>query len=132
MKALLILLPLTFLTISLFAQTTDKSKVFSYVEQMPEFKGDLNAYLSKNIHYPEDARKNDIEGRVFLKFLVDTAGRISDIMVIRSVFPSIDSEAIRVIRNMPAWRPAKQSGKAVMVYYNLPIVFKLEDSTPKK
>ena len=98
------------------------------VEKMPEFpKGAtaLNQYLSNNIKYPVDAMKAGIQGRVICQFIVSKDGSITDIKVLRSVHPSLDREAVRVIKNMPKWTPGMQDGKVVNVRYTLPINFRM-------
>jgi protein TonB len=104
-------------------------KVFDIVEQMPEYPGGQAAlfeYLSKNIKYPADAEKKKVEGKVFVTFVVDTDGKITDVSLMRKVFPSLDSEAIRVISAMPNWIPGKQKGQVVRVKYTVPIMFRLK------
>ncbi len=101
-------------------------QIFTYVEQMPVPSVDLNSYLSKNLKYPEQARSNNIEGRVVLKFVVNEDGTVSGITVVRGIGNGCDEEAKRVLAAMPAWKPGKQNGRAVKVYFTLPIVFKLE------
>jgi protein TonB len=112
------------------ADTKPERQVFTFVEQMPEAGFDVNEFIAKNITYPEDARKENVEGRVILKFIVSESGALQDIKVARSVFPSVDSEAVRVVKKMPNWRPGKQNGKAVAVSYMLPLAFRLEDAKP--
>jgi TonB family protein len=99
-------------------------QIFMYVEQMPSFAGDINAYLAKNIHYPESAKKAGITGRVIAKFVINSDGMVSDVEIVKGVDKDCDEEAYRVISAMPAWKPGKQNGKAVNVYFTLPIVFK--------
>jgi len=106
-------------------RTEPKNEVLVYVEQMPEFGGDLGSYLSKNIRYPDQARENNIEGRVTLKFVVNEDGSISAAQVIRKLGGGCDEEALRVVNSMPKWKPGKQNGHPVKVYFTLPIVFKL-------
>ena len=104
-------------------------KVFDVVEQMPSFPGGMKAmmdYLARNIRYPADAKKNLLEGRVILQFIVDKKGRLSDVKVVRSVEPSLDAEAVRVVKAMPRWNPGMQNGKAVKVRYTLPVNFRLQ------
>jgi len=105
-------------------------QIYQYVEQMPSAPYSLGEYLSRNIHYPDSARKAGIEGRVIVKFVVGESGNISDAQVFRGIGYGCDEEAVRVIKNMPPWKPGKQNGKAVKVYYTQPIAFKLE--TEKK
>jgi len=100
--------------------------IFQYVEQPPTFDGDYTAYLAKNLKYPDNARENNIEGRVIVKFVVNEDGKVSDVQVVRGIGGGCDEEAKRVVAAMPHWKPGKQNGKAVKVYFNLPIVFKLE------
>ena len=104
-------------------------KVFDIVEQMPEYPGGQAAlfeYLSKNIKYPADAEKKKVEGKVFVTFVVDTDGKITDVSLMRKVFPSLDAEAVRVISAMPNWIPGKQKGQVVRVKYTVPIMFRLK------
>ena len=104
-------------------------KVFDVVEQMPEYPGGQAAlfeYLSKNIKYPADAEKKKVEGKVFVTFVVDSDGKITDVSLLKKVFPSLDAEAIRVISAMPNWIPGKQKGQVVRVKYTVPIMFRLK------
>ncbi len=104
-------------------------KVFDIVEQMPEYPGGQAAlfeFISKNVKYPEDAVKKKVEGKVFVTFVVDTDGKITDVSLLRKVFPSLDAEAIRVISGMPNWIPGKQKGQVVRVKYTVPIMFRLK------
>ena len=102
------------------------SEIFTFVEQMPEFSGDLNKYLSENIRYPAEALKNDIQGRVVVKFVVREDGSITDSKVIRGIGSGCDEEALRIVNSMPKWKPGKQNGKPVAVNFNLPLSFKLK------
>lgn len=95
------------------------------VEQMPEFDGSLEAYLRKNLHYPEDARTAGLEGRVGIQFVVNEDGSISSAEVFQKTYAMLDAEALRVVKAMPKWRPGKQEGKAVKCYFTLPITFTL-------
>ncbi len=101
-------------------------QIYTYVEQMPESSVDVNSYLGKNIRYPEQAKENNIEGRVILKFVVNEDGAVSDISVVRGIGGGCDEEAKRVVASMPKWKPGKQNGRPVKVYFTLPIVFKLQ------
>lgn len=104
-------------------------KVFDVVEQMPEYPGGQAAlfeFISKNVKYPEDAVKKKVEGKVFVTFVVDTDGKITDVSLLRKVFPSLDAEAIRVISAMPNWIPGKQKGQVVRVKYTVPLIFRLK------
>ena len=104
-------------------------KVFDEVEQMPSFPGGLSAlmnYLNSNIQYPLIAEENGIQGRVIVQFIVGEDGHISDVKVAKSVDPSIDKEAVRVVKNMPKWIPGKKNGQSVKVRYTLPVTFRLQ------
>ena len=99
-------------------------KVFDVVEQMPEFPGGMEAlfkYMAENMKYPEDAKKQQVEGRVLVQFIVETDGSVSNTEVLMRVFPSLDAEAVRVISGMPKWIPGKQNGKVVRVEYTIPV-----------
>lgn len=100
--------------------------ILTFAEQMPEFNGDLNEYLSKNISYPKIAAENNIEGKVIAQFIVEQDGSISNASVLRKMGWGMDEEAIRVIRAMPNWKPGKQNGKPVRIRYTLPVNFKLK------
>ena len=104
--------------------------VFIVVESMPEFPGGQPAlfqYLSENVKYPVLAQENGIQGRVICQFVVNRDGSISNVEVVRSGGdPSLDKEAIRVIKSMPRWKPGKQRGKTVRVKYTVPVNFKLQ------
>lgn len=103
--------------------------VFEVVEQPPRYPGgeiELMKYLQRNIKYPADAQKRNAQGRVIVNFIVEKDGSISNIRAVRSVDPSLDAEAIRVVGSMPKWEPAKQRGQAVRVRYTLPVQFRLQ------
>jgi len=107
----------------------DDNVVFQVVETMPSFPGGdaaLMKYLGDNVKYPVIAQENGIQGRVICQFVVNRDGSIVDVEVVRSVDPSLDKEAIRVIKSMPNWAPGKQRGKAVRVKYTLPVNFRLQ------
>ncbi|QIK61061.1 M56 family metallopeptidase [Dysgonomonas sp. HDW5A] len=112
----------------------DQLPPFVMVEQMPQFAGGESAmmqYIGTNLKYPESAAKENIEGRVVLRFVVTKTGDIKDVSVIRGLDSRCDEEAMRVVRAMPKWTPGKQGGKDVDVYYTLPILYKLQKETPK-
>lgn len=105
------------------------NKVFDVVEEMPSFpggQGALMAFLSSNIKYPVVAQENGVQGRVIVGFVVERDGSITDVKVMRSVDPSLDREAQRVVKAMPRWKPGKQNGSAVRVKYTVPVVFRLQ------
>lgn len=107
----------------------EETKIFEVVEQMPSFPGGdaaLMQFLSKNIKYPVVAEENGIQGRVIATFVVERDGSITDVKVVKSVDPSLDKEAIRVLKSMPKWIPGKQNGSAVRVKYTVPVTFRLQ------
>lgn len=98
------------------------------IAQQPEFPGGEDAlmeYLSANIHYPKPALNNNVEGKVTIGFVVNKDGEIEDIKILRGLGYGCDEEAMRVIANMPKWKPGKNNGKPVSVYFNVPLVFEL-------
>ena len=109
-------------------KTSANDKVYEVCEQMPTFPGGdaaLMKYLSENVKYPALAIKAQEQGRVVVSFTVEKDGAISDVKVARSVTPSLDAEAVRVVKAMPKWTPGKQGGQLVRVRYNVPVSFKL-------
>lgn len=107
---------------------TNQDQPYVIVEEMPEFPGGEKAllmYVAENVKYPEEAKAKDIEGTVYLKFVVNKEGKVQDVSILRGVDPSIDQEAIKVIENLPEWKPGQQSGKPVDVCMQIPIMFKL-------
>lgn len=107
-------------------QVTDE--VFTVVQQMPAYQGGEAAlldYLKENVKYPKDAAEQEVSGRILVSFIVEKDGTLSDIKVLKTVFPSLDAEAIRVVKAMPKWIPGKQNGVVVRVKYVLPITFRL-------
>ena len=106
-----------------------EAEVFTIVEQMPSFPGGdakMYEYLGKNIKYPQIARETGIQGRVFVNFVVEPDGSVSNVKVLRGIGGGCDEEAMRVVKAMPKWSPGKQRGKTVRVSYTLPVVFKLQ------
>ena len=113
----------------------NEGNVFDVVEHMPEFPGgmeEMMKYLSMNIRYPEAAHKAGKQGRVLVNFVVEADGTISNANVLRSVSEELDAEAIRVIQNMPKWKPGMQNGQAVRVKYTIPISFRLNSKENQK
>ena len=109
-------------------KTSATDKVYEVCEQMPTFPGGdaaMMKYLSENVKYPALAIKAQEQGRVVVSFTVEKDGAISDVKVARSVTPSLDAEAVRVVKAMPKWTPGKQGGQLVRVRYNVPVSFKL-------
>jgi TonB family protein len=118
-------------------EESPQEETFVIVEKMPEFPGGpaaLMQYLNSKIKYPEECRKMGVEGKVFIKFVVDKEGIINQVAVLRGVSDCnlLEKEALRVVRSMPKWTPGKQHGKAVNVYFTLPISFKLSHDTEAK
>ncbi len=106
----------------------EEAQIFTVVESMPSFPGGEEArikYLNDNIKYPQMARESGIQGRVFVTFVVERDGSVTDVKVLRGIGGGCDEEAVRVIQNMPKWIPGKQRGKPVRVQFNMPILFKL-------
>ena len=116
---------------NVFAQqetTTTAEKVFDVVDEMPSFPGGQGAmmeFLSKNIKYPVVAEENGIQGRVLVKIVVKKDGTIDSPTVVKSVDPSLDKEAIRVVKTMPKWIPGKQKGEPVNVSFIVPLTFRI-------
>jgi TonB family protein len=107
----------------------DTDQVFQLVEMDPEFPGGMEAltkYLSENIKYPEQAKKDKIQGKVYISFVVEKDGSVADAKVLRGIGGGCDEEALRVVNAMPKWTPGKQRGEAVRVQFNLPVAFKLQ------
>jgi len=107
----------------------DEGRIFMVVEDMPEFPGGYAAmtkFIQKNLQYPPMARENSISGKVYLKFVVEPSGEVSKIQLLRGIGGGCDEEAIRVVKKMPKWKPGRQRGKAVKVWFNLPIRFQLQ------
>ena len=96
------------------------------VDQMPAFNGDLSQFLNEHLHYPDEARAAGDEGRVGIQFVVNEDGSISNVEVTHKAGALLDAEALRVVRSMPHWKPGKQGGKAMKVYFTLPITFQLD------
>ncbi|GAB3827681.1 energy transducer TonB [Hymenobacter jeollabukensis] len=105
------------------------ARIYTYVEQMPQPPGGIEGlmqHLRKHIKYPAEARRNQVEGKVFVRFVVQPDGRISDAEVTKGIGAGCDEEALRVISQMPAWTPGKQNGQAVSVYYTVPVTFTIK------
>jgi len=110
-------------------EVVDEPEIFTIVEEMPEFPGGGEAallkYLSQNIKYPPLARENNVQGTVYVTFEIDQSGKVKDAKILRGIGGGCDEEALRVVMNMPQWKPGKQRGKTVRVQYNLPVRFTL-------
>ncbi|OFY52189.1 MAG: hypothetical protein A2W85_00345 [Bacteroidetes bacterium GWF2_41_31] len=105
-----------------------KEDVYTMVDSMPEYPGGMNAmmsFLSSNITYPQQAKNDTISGRVFINFIIEKDGSVTNVKVLRGIGSGCDEEAVRVISSMPKWKPGMQNGEAVRVSYNIPIKFAL-------
>ncbi len=110
-------------------EEVEEQQIFTVVEAMPEFPGGMGAlmkYLAENIKYPSLAKESGIQGRVFINFVVEPDGSISNVKVLRGIGGGCDEEAVRVVESMPKWKPGMQRGKPVRVSYNLPVKFTLQ------
>lgn len=106
----------------------EPEEIFNVVDEMPAFPGGMEAlmeYLKKNITYPATAKEEGLEGRVFISFVVEKDGSITNVTLLRGFYKACDEEALRVVRNMPAWEPGKEDGQPVRVRFNIPISFTL-------
>ena len=111
------------------SQKDQKEDPFNVVEDMPEFPDGMEAmikFISNNIQYPADAKKQKVDGRVLVNFVVEKDGSITEVKVIKPTFPSLDAEAVRVVKAMPKWKPGYQKGQAVRVQFTMPINFSLK------
>lgn len=109
-------------------EAVEETEVFFIVENMPEFPGgdlELRKHIAQNVQYPEIAKENGIQGRVFVQFVVNQKGEVEQVKVVRGVDPALDKEAIRVISTLPKWKPGSQRGKPVKVSFTVPINFQL-------
>jgi TonB family protein len=112
------------------SEKTEKADAIKTIDELPEFPGGkvaLNQYIHNNLKYPKNAKENKVEGKVNLSFTIGTSGRVKNIHVITGVSKEINAEAIRLISNMPSWKPGKQGGKAVVMTQSLTIEFKIEE-----
>ena len=110
-------------------EDVQEQEIFQIVEEMPSYPGGdakLMEFVAKNIKYPQIARETGIQGRVFVGFVVEPDGSVSNVKVLRGIGGGCDEEAMRVVKSMPKWKPGKQRGKAVRVSYMLPVNFKLQ------
>ena len=115
--------------------TSKEDTVYQIVEQMPQYTGGEEAmmkYVAENIKYPQAAKDKNISGRVFVGFVIEKDGSVSNVKVVRGIGGGCDEEAARVIKEMPKWKPGMQKGKPVRVNYMMPIFFKLDDGQPAK
>lgn len=116
------------------AQKNNRDMVYTSVEQMPEFPGGqaaLMKFISTHLNYPKAAADNNVQGRVYVKFVVTSKGKVDKVQIARSVDKDLDQEALRVCRMLPNFTPGRQGGQAVNVWYTLPITFKLTGDEKK-
>ncbi len=100
---------------------------YTFVEQMPQFSGDLSVFISNNLHYPDSARVNGMEGRTVVRFIVRKDGSVTNAVVVRTAGnKEMDAEALRMISIMPRWNPGRNNGGPVDVPYTMPIIFRLD------
>lgn len=121
--------PLDFSPIVVQEEERDDTPVFYIVEEMPQFPGGdeaLTRYLATSVKYPVIAQENGIQGKVFIQFVINTKGEVTNAVVLRGVDPSLDREALRVVQAMPNWKPGKQRNRPVRVSYTVPINFVLQ------
>lgn len=110
-------------------EKTEDNGILETVEKLPEFPGgmaEMYKFINSHIKYPSAAQRGNISGRVFVKFVVEKDGSIGSIEILKGIGFGCDEEAARVIKSMPRWSPAKQNGKSVRVYYNMPVFYRLE------
>lgn len=110
-------------------ETRDEGEIFMIVEEMPEFPGGseaLQKYLAQSVRYPVIAQENGIQGRVYIQFVINQNGEVTNATILRGVDPSLDREALRVVEAMPKWKPGKQRNRPVRVSYTVPINFVLQ------
>lgn len=111
-------------------QKPKEEQIFVAVEQPAEFPGGMAAlmrWLNNNMRYPEAAQQNDIQGRVIVNFVVEKDGSIANVKIAKGVDKDLDREALRVVKKMPKWQPGKNNGVAVRSYFNLPVIFRLQN-----
>lgn len=110
-------------------QNDEEEEIFMFVEQMPEFPGGdvaLRQFLANAVKYPVIAQENNIQGKVYVSFVIDETGNIASVDLLRGVDISLDKEALRVVKSLPKWKPGKQGGKPVKVRFSVPIHFELQ------
>ena len=111
-------------------KTTKKGNVFAVVDKSPEFPGGRDAfgtYLGKNVKYPTVDRENNVQGKVFVSFVVETDGKLTDVQAVRGPSETLKAEAVRVLASSPTWKPGSQNGKKVRVQYTVPVNFVISE-----
>lgn len=123
-KMFLIMFFMAFVSVSAYSQSDDE--VYIMVEKRAEFPGgqsEMLKYIQDNRQYPDEAKENDVHGKVLVRFIVERDGTLSDVKVMRGIGSGCDEEAVRVITSMPKWKPGEQGGKAVRTSLTLPVTF---------
>lgn len=109
-------------------QEEEETILFLHSSTQPQFPGGkkaLKKHIAQNLRYPQSAARQQVQGRVFVKFLIDETGEVKNVSVLNSISPALDNEALRVIRALPPWKPAMQGKQPVAVWHTIPVVFKL-------
>ncbi len=126
-KLFLIMFFMAFVSVNAYSQSDDSdNSVYAMVDEMAQFPGgqaEMLKYLQENLQYPEAAKANNVHGRVFVKFVVERDGSLSDIQIFRGLGSGCDEEAIRLIQSMPKWQPGKNKGKEVRTSKTVPVTF---------
>ena len=123
-KMFLIMFFMAFVSVSAYSQSDDE--VYIMVEKRAEFPGgqsEMLKYIQDNRQYPDEAKENDVHGKVLVRFIVERDGTLSDVKVMRGIGSGCDEEAVRVITSMPKWKPGEQGGKTVRTSLTLPATF---------
>ena len=116
-------------------ENREAGEIFLAVDEMPSFPGGMSEmfnFLGSNLVYPKQSKEDGVEGKVYVRFIVEPSGRISNVKVVRSVSKELDAEAVRVVKKMPRWNPGVKDGKKVRVEMNLPFNFSLKNSSGKE
>lgn len=122
-------------SLSTLGDKPENDSIYQIVDEMPQYPGGEKAmmeYVANNVKYPQEAKDKEIQGRVFVSFVVEKDGSVSTVKVVRGIGGGCDEEAVRVIKSMPKWQPGKMKGEPVRVSYMMPINFKLKDDQPAK
>lgn len=135
MKKLAFILVLICVAVSVHAQDKQKITPGNVQEVFPKFPGGneaLVSYLSENLTYPKEAARKGIQGRVYISFIVNKEGKVTEATILKGIGYGCDEEALRVVNEMPDWMPATVNGEPVPVKYNLPVAFMLKKAKKKK
>ena len=121
--------------LSTLGDKTENDSIYQIVDEMPQYPGGEKAmmeYVAKNVKYPQEAKDKEIQGRVFVSFVIEKDGSVSTVKVMRGIGGGCDEEAVRVVSSMPKWKPGIKDGKPVRVSYMMPLNFKLTEGQPAK